>query len=229
MLLGMRNRLPGLLAVAALLALAAVVARGESAVPLGETRAWFDWLRFPSIGAQGVSISGGTASSEPGLWLAILGWAALLFPLVLLALAIVAALVVAFRQRRIGPPTPVRREQESVHPETDLAAPWLGAAQAARNAMEENRGGPPSDAVIAAWVELEAVAAGSGSRRFAHQTPTEFTESIAVQTAALDTLRRLYQRARFGPQGMIGTVEAEQAKAALDDIIRALSAEPANR
>jgi hypothetical protein len=217
MLLGMRLRL---LAIAALLVLAAVVARGESALPVGESRPWFNWWRLPTLTTPGISAGGGQASSEPGLWLAILGWVAMLLPVALLAVVILAAMVIGIRQfRRIGPPTPVQRDEEPGHPGTDLATPWLRAARAAQDALNANRGGPPSDAVIAAWLELEQVAAGSGHSRRAHQTPTEFTNALDVDTEAVDTLRALYQKARFGPPGMVGKPEAEQAKAALDDIV----------
>jgi hypothetical protein len=227
MLLGMKVRL---LAVAALLVLAAVVARGESALPLGETRSWFDWWRMPTLTPPGgVAVPQGTESSEPGLWLAIVGWIALMLPVALLVVAVVTAIVVGIRKIRIGPPSPIQPDEESAYPGTDLAAPLLTAVRAARNALVANRGGPPSDAVIAAWLELEAAAADSGHSRAAHQTPTEFTEALDISTDAINTLRGLYQRARFGPPGTVTEADAQRAQAALDDIVLALTTETASR
>ncbi|GLY52625.1 DUF4129 domain-containing protein [Lentzea sp. NBRC 102530] len=75
-------------------------------------------------------------------------------------------------------------------------------------------GRPPRDAVIAAWVALEAA-----EERLPHQTPTEFTERLGVDAAVL---KDLYQRARFGHED-VTAAQAEQAREELDRIVRELA------
>jgi hypothetical protein len=64
----------------------------------------------------------------------------------------------------------------------------------------------PCDAVIAAWVRLEAAAAHSGVVRDRASTPTEFTlevlDAAPVDPQATRTLLDLYLRARFGGELM---------------------------
>jgi hypothetical protein len=155
----------------------------------------------------------------------------MLLPVIMLAVAIVVALIFAWR-RRVGAPTPVRRDSdETGFPATDIRAKWLPAAEKARDALDRHAGGPPSDAVIAAWLELERVAADTGTARRAHQTPTEFTTGLTIEHGVLDqpldTLRRLYQRARFGPPGTVQQRHADEARRALNEIVGALTTEPA--
>ena len=81
----------------------------------------------------------------------------------------------------------------------------------------------PSDAVVAAWLRLEQAAADSGAPREDHQTPTEFTGALLVRyevdPTATSTLRRLYQRARFGPVDQVSDHDAQAAAAALEHIV----------
>jgi Domain of unknown function (DUF4129) len=88
--------------------------------------------------------------------------------------------------------------------------------------MDRQEGGPPSGAVVAAWVELERSAAATGTEREPHQTPTEFTAAIiadhTVDTAALRDLRVLYHRARFGTPGDVTAADAMAARSALEKI-----------
>jgi hypothetical protein len=55
--------------------------------------------------------------------------------------------------------------------------------------------------VVAAWVALESAAEASGTERTPAQTPTEFTVEVLGTTPAspdaVQTLLRLYHRARF--------------------------------
>ena len=85
---------------------------------------------------------------------------------------------------------------------------------------------PPSDAVIAAWSNLEDAAARSGAPKKAHETPTEFTGALLaryeVDTAAAATLRGLYQRARFGAPGRVSAEDAEKAAEALERVVVSL-------
>jgi hypothetical protein len=84
----------------------------------------------------------------------------------------------------------------------------------------------PHDAVIAAWLELEAAGDSLGQARHPAETPTEFTQRLLDATpappAATATLRRLYQRARFSraptPAGAI-----PEARTALGQIARAFA------
>ncbi len=59
----------------------------------------------------------------------------------------------------------------------------------------------PADAIVAAWLAVEAAAASSGLPREPAQTPTEFTTDVLSRTpadpAAVTGLLRLYHRARF--------------------------------
>ncbi|MET9228181.1 DUF4129 domain-containing protein [Lentzea sp. NPDC003310] len=73
---------------------------------------------------------------------------------------------------------------------------------------------PPRDAVIAAWLALEAA-----EERLPHQTPTEFTERLGVDAVVL---RDLYQRARFGHED-VTAAQAEQARQELGRIVRELA------
>jgi hypothetical protein len=229
MLLWMKTRLPVLLTLGAFLVLAAVVARGSSSVPVGTGKPLFAWLKLPSI----------TLSSDPGVatnsgapltgsWATIAGWAIVALPLVLLLAAIAAALIIAMRMRKIGPPTPVVKATDAVLASTEASASQLlRAATQARATLNQHRGGPPSDAVIAAWVRLEEVAEGNGNHRFAYQTSSEFSGVLAERYQGvgqgLDELRGLYQRARFGAPGTVGASEAAAAHAALDGIVAVLT------
>ncbi|MEO6087325.1 MAG: DUF4129 domain-containing protein [Umezawaea sp.] len=99
----------------------------------------------------------------------------------------------------------------------------------ARKGLAELRGrsaGPPSDAVVAAWLSLEDAAASSGAPRQDHQTPTEFTGALLaryeVDTEAASTLRGLYQRARFGVPGQVTARDADAAAEALERVVACL-------
>ncbi|GHH63065.1 hypothetical protein GCM10017774_91760 [Lentzea cavernae] len=73
---------------------------------------------------------------------------------------------------------------------------------------------PPRDAVIAAWLALEAT-----EERLPHQTPTEFTEKLGVDAVVL---KDLYQRARFGHEDVTET-QARRAQQELSRIVRELA------
>jgi hypothetical protein len=229
----MRYRWPAVGAVVALVLLAAVVARGTSAVPVGQGRPLFGFLSWPRLefpAADGDSYR--SPDSGQSGWIDVTGWIVLLLPLVLLGGVILAAAVVGLkglRLRRIGPPVPVVPGEEPGTGGTS-AGELLHAARQAREILAARQGGAPSDAVIAAWVRLERAGAGAGVRRLAHQTPTEFTDALLARhesaRAALDRLRLLYQRARFATAATVGAAEADAARAALDEIVRALSGEP---
>lgn len=104
------------------------------------------------------------------------------------------------------------------------AGNWVRqAARAALDELRQRTGGEPGDAVVAAWLVLERAAARAGSGRKAHQTPTEFTTAVLaehrVDAAALDRLRTLYQRARFGTRGSVTGEDVADAEEALRRVV----------
>ncbi|WP_418276863.1 DUF4129 domain-containing protein [Isoptericola jiangsuensis] len=87
----------------------------------------------------------------------------------------------------------------------------------------------PTDGVVAAWIALEDAAAEHGTHRDPAQTTTEFTHDILTTTPAppthLDTLRRLYQQARFAHQ-RVDDDDVDHARTALVAIARSLDDAP---
>jgi hypothetical protein len=227
MLLGMRTRVPVLLAIVGLLMFAAVVAEGDSAVPAGEGTPLLSFLRIPQINLPQTPRGRQVERPEPpGFWTDFIGWGILLLPFVLLILAMITAVVLGLRGRTRREPTQRYDTEEPEYAEQPVAR-LRKAAEAARAVFAEHEGGPPGDAVIAAWLRLEDAAARSGTRRRAHETPTEFTAAVSAGhteiAAALGELRRLYHRARFGRAGAVGPTEAAAARAALERIVTALT------
>ncbi|WP_185845935.1 DUF4129 domain-containing protein [Kibdelosporangium aridum] len=204
-----------MLAVAAFLLLAVVAARGGSGIPRGTPDLGFGLNSNPGDPPLGVP----PISSEPVAYgvgaLVIVVLAAVLFGFAMVLIALSS--IRFYRQKRSR--TRVVLADETVAGSES----WLSdATRRAMVEMDRKTGGPPSDAVIAAWVELEASAARTGIEREPHQTPTEFTAAVlAGQNAdeqALRTLRRLYHRARFGKPGNITEDDASQARRALETI-----------
>jgi hypothetical protein len=209
----MKVRAPALFAVAALLLLAVLVASGRSGIQPGQLRALPSTESTPP---PSLTLAPPDASSEPVAYgasililLAAIG--------VLLATAMFLYALTTIRLRRRGKLAVSRILDDDT---VDSNTPWL--VQATRRAvseMDRRLGGPPSDAVIAAWVDLEQSAAASGIEREPHQTSTEFTEAVlaayATDSVALQELRALYQRARFGPADSVTAEDAEAARRAL--------------
>ncbi|WP_162449422.1 DUF4129 domain-containing protein [Phytoactinopolyspora mesophila] len=83
-----------------------------------------------------------------------------------------------------------------------------------------------SDAVIEAWLGLEAAAEASGVPRRRSQTPSEFTAGLLRQYHADETatllLRDLYHRARFAADPNMSARDVEAARTALAAILRTL-------
>lgn len=75
------------------------------------------------------------------------------------------------------------------------------------------------DAVVRAWLGLEETAEDAGVARAPSETPTEFTTRLLARVpadrAAVDVLRSLYSRARFGGRAGQQGDDAERARAAL--------------
>ncbi|TNM64230.1 DUF4129 domain-containing protein [Streptomyces sp. NP160] len=92
------------------------------------------------------------------------------------------------------------------------------------------------DAVVRAWLGLEEAASDAGVARSAAETPTEFTarllERVPADAEAVEVLRWLYSRARFGARagGTPGRSaqqdddDAERARAALRALARSWGA-----
>lgn len=210
----MKVRLPVLFAVAAFVLLAVVVARGTSGIPRG-TREFGDDEFFSGVGQP---LNQGDAALEPVAYGAVI----LILVLGVMALFGLSGFFfvlngIRLRRRRRAAPAVL-----SVDP-LDPDGSWV--AQATRRAMSEmdrRTGGPPSDAVIAAWVQLEEAAAVSGTRRAPHQTPSEFTETVLHQynadADALRDLKVLYHRARFGRPETITPEDVTAARTALGRI-----------
>ncbi|MGQ0840796.1 DUF4129 domain-containing protein [Actinokineospora sp.] len=217
----MRSRLPALLVVAALLVLAVVAARGESAIPKGSALGPRPDPPESTPGDTGI----GDGTRNPildlisGISTGIL--LLLIVAMLLIGLAgILAALAGIGRRRRLLLPVPTLEHADGVEPSSGVTVRDLFvAARRARHELSRRAGGPPADAIVAAWLVLEDAAAAHGVRRAAHQTPTEFTGDVlaahAVDGVALGELRRLYQRARFGEPGAVTDADAEAARDAL--------------
>lgn len=97
---------------------------------------------------------------------------------------------------------------------TQQGPPALDRAEKALQEFTEHPNRAPRDAVIAAWLALEAA-----EPRRPHQTPTEFTDGLGVNARVL---RDLYQRARFGHEE-VSARQAQEARDELDRIIRELA------
>ncbi|WP_106617312.1 DUF4129 domain-containing protein [Saccharothrix carnea] len=218
----MKPRLALVLAVGSALALIALAARGTSPVRYQER----------PVGEDEVAPS--TSQSLPPLDTEVGGSAAagslLVFLIVLIAVAVVGvvsllvSLGVFRRRRRRGVGTAV----DAPDLPEDHAKPPPILLRRAAEALDQLRGhgdGPPGDAVIAAWLTLERAAADSGVPREEHQTATEFTGDLLrryrVDEHAAGTLKRVYQRARFGT-AEVTPADARTATEALEHIVRDL-------
>lgn len=91
----------------------------------------------------------------------------------------------------------------------------LRSAQS-RMAMLES--GEPRNAIVAAWLDLEASAAASGLPRHPSETSTEYTTRVIatwrVDRERLDDLAALYREARFS----LHSLGEEQRRRAIDDL-----------
>lgn len=87
-----------------------------------------------------------------------------------------------------------------------------------------------SEAVVACWLRLLAVAGDAGTAPLPAETPEELVVRVlgdhAVPEASLRRLATLYERARFSPHPVDEAMRAE-ARRCLDDVSGALSGVPA--
>lgn len=223
----LRAKLPLLLSLAVLLLLAVLATRGGSAVPRGNGLI----LRGPeAVGrtiTQTANFGGGHQNSVISAGLS--GVVALVLLLYLAAMvALIAALTtIRFRKTRRAAYRGGPDDDEYEGKGTASAMALLHGARSALLDLRQRAGGPPSDAVVRAWLVLEESAAESGTARRPEQTSTEFTADVLgahdVDPAALRTLRSLYQRARFGQPDSVTEQDADAAAAALDRIADTLT------
>ncbi len=146
--------------------------------------------------------------------------------LVVVGVLVIGALVALLLRRRRapreeGPPAAARAGFGAGPAAGADARPLLDRAlAAAEHELAPGAHREPRDAVIACWLRLEEGAAAAGVRRRPAQTPTEFTSALiggllpgAAEHAALDELRALYSRARFGSAPLDADAPARAAAA----------------
>lgn len=216
---------PRILALAALLLLAVVAARGAASFTLNPLRL------TPITRDTATPAPTGTRPPEP-LDGGTLTYLLLILGLVGILLTVATAitlLTLIHRRRRVR--TLVTPQGDGQQIEGDAYRSVGSLVRAGKKALVRLRareGGPPSDRVIAAWLALEEAATETGTERQPHETPTEFVGSVLagheVSPEALGDLRRLYGRARFGREGVMTDADAEAAGDALDRIIADLEA-----
>ncbi|MFD1152003.1 DUF4129 domain-containing protein [Saccharothrix hoggarensis] len=219
----MKPRLALVLAVGSALGLIALAARGTSPVRYVERPADDDdrptTLVPDSASPLDTEIGGSPVTGSLLVVLVVLG--------VVVVVAVLSLLVSlgAFRwRRRRG----VGAAVDAADAADERANPPAALVRRAAEALEELRdhaNRPPGDAVIAAWLALERAAEDSGVPRQGHQTPTEFTGDLLrryrVDEGAAGTLKRVYQRARFGT-AEVTEADARTATEALEHIVRDL-------
>jgi hypothetical protein len=139
--------------------------------------------------------------SQLPAWLVTLLWALTVVTLVVLA-AVVSWRLIAGRLRgahELNPAEPGIPGE--VYPDRPVVRQGLATALEVLLATAD-----PTDAVLAAWIHLEAAAERSGVPRKPSDTPTEFTARVLTGTpadgAAVGTLLNLYLRARFSRTGL---------------------------
>lgn len=116
------------------------------------------------------------------------------------AVAVLVWLVRRYQGTRLPEPVAVQRMDGAAGSAEMPEIPVLQkGVREARRMLDE--GTDPDDAIISAWMSLEAAAADAGVQRRPSQTPTEFAVSILERTpadsAATQRLLGLYRRARF--------------------------------
>lgn len=212
----MKVRLAVLLAVAGMLLLAVVVARGSSGIPVGQgVITGFDGGGWSSPQGEAAPVDSPPVAVGLGILLLLVG---------ILALFMIAAVVLAFAGwQRLRMRRGMRLALSAADDDVESGQVWLArATRRAMSEMDRRVGGPPSDAVVAAWVRLEEEAAAKGAERQPHQTPTEFAERLLDDLVrdgdALRELKTLYHRARFGKPGSVTDNDAAAARRALERI-----------
>ncbi|HEV7646803.1 MAG TPA: DUF4129 domain-containing protein [Actinophytocola sp.] len=223
------SRIAVLCAVGALLLFAVVSARGKSAIPGGLRDIQLERGLPDPPGAGGVPPGKNAYKLDVVDELQLVQAAIVIAAMILLLIAF-AVLIRRLQQLRKRPwrlGVGVEEAEEEIGAlESHLQMRLRRAAQEARTELAARDGGPPGDAVIVAWLRLEEAAEHGGAGRKPHETATEFTAALlgryTASEPALDELRVLYQRARFGPAGEVSEDDVTRAAAALDRILHAL-------
>ncbi|MBB5807595.1 hypothetical protein F4560_007363 [Saccharothrix ecbatanensis] len=217
----MKPRLALVLAVGSALALVALAARGTSPVRYQERPFAADEKPPPpteSDTSLDTDLGGSTVAGS---------FLALTIVLIVVAVVAVVALLISFGMFRWKRRRGVGIAVDAPEVGDGSAEPPAIFVRRATEALDELRdqGGPPGDAVIAAWLSLERAAEDSGVPRQGHQTPTEFTGDLLrryeVDEGAAGTLKHVYQRARFGT-AEVTAADARTATEALEQIVRDL-------
>ena len=217
-----------LTAVGALLVVAVVAARGESPISAGPGVVY-----RPDPATEAVRPLA-EFRLEPNGFLSLLSGIStgvlllLVLAVLLIGVAGLLAMLAGVRRRRHRPPRPEFAAAESDDTSGHLAAAALAAGvRRARVDLSRRAPADPTDAVIAAWVALEAAAEGLGTPRRPHHTPTEFTAEVltghAVDADALAELRGLYHRARFAAHKPLSAGDVTGAERALVRIEQSLA------
>lgn len=208
-------------AAASVLAVSAAgVAGGWSLQP----RVWFDGR--PVTGATPPPAEGSPSPPPvPTETSPLAPWIGLLLA-TLLALTLLAGL--AYLARELWRRRPRRAVVVEVRPEaapagvlaTEARLPaLLRGAEAAAEILAEG-GGVPRDLIVRCWLALEEAAEHSGAARRPSDTPTEFTvavlRSTRVDPGSVDTLLRLYHRARFSAH----PIADDEVRAARTAVVR---------
>lgn len=221
------SRVAALCAVGGFLLLAVISARGSTAVPKAPQDVDPDIDSDPRSGGRGAAEPEPIPAEELDRAVEapdVVGTASLVVVVLLVLAAFLVLVLQAFRRRGSREWVGIEDGEEEV----DHALPdrLRRAAERARTQLTTRTGGPPGDAVVAAWLVLEDAAAREGAGREPHQTATEFTAALlgrhTTDEPALDQLRALYQRARFGPPGSVGEQDVDAARTALDRVLRGL-------
>jgi hypothetical protein len=160
-------------------------------------------------------------AGEPPQWLAWALW---------IVVASVLAFALVWIWRRLADRFRGRREAEPVESEaTGTVYPDAPVIRAGlTSALDElSVATNPTDAVLRAWVALEAAASRSGVARDPTDTPTEFTRHVLAATAAdrhsIDGLLHLYHQARFSWHGL-SAADRESARVCLEGLAASWSA-----
>ena len=216
------------LVVGALIAVAVVAAAGGSAIPSDPGGGWrFDRTEpveqtETETAADTDSVIDLIGGIGTGLLLAVVGLLVLIG-----ALGVLVSVGIGGR-RRGRLPSSLVRDRETELPADDTALALRTAVRAGASEAAARVGGPPGDAVISAWLVLEAAAAACGTRRGPAETASEFTARVLaahdVDADALADLRARYHRARFA--GLATAADADAARAALARIEETIAAVP---
>lgn len=226
----MRARVPLVMSLAVLLLLAVLATRGGSAVPHGKGLVLLGGP--PQAPTQPAPVA---PPRTPGNLNPVLGVGistVIVIALIAYLFGVIAFVVLLATLRRRRRRLDLRRDTTStdtgVGADEVMVETLLRGTRSALTELRQRTGGPPSDAVQRAWLALEEAAAESGTPRSPEQTPTEFTGAVLgahdVDQTAVDTLRGLYQRARFGRPDTVTEPDAETAIDALERIAATLTA-----